>query len=60
MVKAHDVMRYLTDGIEDNINDCEAAIISEYSNETSSSFEMKFTDYSMDESKYRVTIERIE
>lgn len=62
MVKAHDVIRYLTDGIEDNINNCEDVITSEYLNETPNSFEVEFTDYSMDgvKSKYRITIEDID
>lgn len=62
MVKTYHVKQYLQSGIEDNINNCEDTITSEYSNETSNSFEVEFTDYSMDgvKSKYRITIESID
>lgn len=62
MVKLHNVKQYLIDGIESNINNCEDVITSEYSNETSNSFEVEFTDWSMNgvKSKYRITIESIE
>lgn len=62
MIKTHNVKQYLQSGIENNINNCEDTITSEYSNETSKSFEVEFTDYSMDgvKSKYRVTIENID
>lgn len=62
MVKTHNIKQYLQSGIEDNISNCEDTITSEYSNETSNSFEVEFTDYSMDgvKSKYRITIENID
>lgn len=62
MVKTYHVKQYLQSGIENNINNCEAAIISEYSNETPNSFEVEFTDLSMngDKSKYRITVESID
>lgn len=62
MVKTYHVQQYLQSGIEDNINNCEDTITSEYLNETSNSFEVEFTDWSMggDKSKYRITIEDID
>lgn len=62
MVKTYHVKQYLQSGIENNINNCEDVITSEYLNETLNSFEVEFTDYSMDgvKSKYRIMIESID
>lgn len=64
MVKTHDVMQYLQDGIRDNIfanEDCDY-IDAEYSNETTNSFEVEFVDYgsNKDKTKFRITIESID
>lgn len=64
MVKTHDVMRYLKDGIDQNIvlNEECTYVEAEYSNEQVHSFEVEFTDYgsNSDKTKYRITIESID
>lgn len=64
MVKTHDVMQYLKDGIEDNVvcNEECTYIDVEYSNEQANSFEVEFTDYgsNSDKTKYRITVENID
>ena len=65
MVKTHDVMKYLTDGIEACMvcNEECAYVDAEYSNETVISFEVEFTDYgteNQDKTKYRITVESID
>lgn len=47
VVKTHDVMQYLKDGIEDNVvcNEECTYIDKEYSSETTNSFEVECTDY---------------
>lgn len=64
MVKTHDVMQYLKDGIEQNIvlNEECTYVEAELSNEQTHSFEVEFTDYgcNADKTKYRITVENID
>lgn len=64
MVKIHDVMQYLKDGINENVacNEEITYVDAEYSNEQTDSFEVEFTDYgsNLDKTKYRVTVESID
>lgn len=65
MVKTHDVMKYLKDGIGAcMVCDEECTYVdAEYLEETNNSFEVEFIDYTTennDKTKYRITVENID
>lgn len=64
MVKTHDVMQYLKDGIDANVvcNEECTYVEAELSNEQTHSFEVEFIDHGCngDKTKYKIIVESID